>query len=83
MRGNPLLRVASTHPFHRSGPITDDPHTEAGLQQQVQADDGPQERLPLSELSARAVAEPPRAADLADPSWGSRNRVQGTAPNLK
>lgn len=25
MRGNPMIRPASTHPFHRSGPITDVP----------------------------------------------------------
>lgn len=26
MQGNPMIRPESTHPFHRSGPITDVPH---------------------------------------------------------
>ena len=71
MRGNPIVRVASTHPYHRSGPISDDPsreRTEADAEQTDQADAGAQERPPSPSLPAQTL-DGVLADELADLLW--------------
>ena len=67
MRGNPILRPASVHPFHRSGDITDDPRPERrkeNEQQLGQTDDGEQTPAPPAQARQRMLA-----AELADFLW--------------
>lgn len=64
MRGNPMIRPASTHPFHRSGPITDVPRIgrmNSDAEQRAQELEG-QEWPP----SPSALALEELAAELAD-----------------
>lgn len=65
MRGNPMIRPASTHPFHRSGPIADVPRIgrmNSDAEQRAQELDGGQEWPP----SPSALALEELAAELAD-----------------
>lgn len=70
MRGNPIIRASSTHPYHRSGPITDDPHpgfTGVEAERRSQTDAGEQEPQPIP--SAPAALEAPLADELSDLLW--------------
>ena len=67
MRGNPILRPASVHPFHRSGAITDDPRPERrqeNEQQLEQTDDGGQAPAPSAQARQQELA-----AELANFLW--------------
>lgn len=67
MLGNPILRPASVHPFHRSGAITDDPRPERrkqNEQQLGQTDDGAQTPAPPPQARQQVLA-----AELADILW--------------
>ncbi|MDI3210889.1 hypothetical protein [Arthrobacter sp. AL12] len=67
MPGNPILRPASVHPFHRSGAITDDPRPERGKQNEQQlgqTDDGGQAPAPPAQARQQVLA-----AELADFLW--------------
>lgn len=66
MRGNPNLRPASIHPFHRSGAITDSPRPDlrkANEQPLGRTEDGDQ-AAPPDQAQQQA-----RAAELADFLW--------------
>ncbi|MFE4226536.1 hypothetical protein ACFRJ8_01465 [Arthrobacter sp. NPDC056886] len=64
MQGNPIIRPASTHPFHRSGPITDVRigRLKSAAEQRVQELDAGQEWPP----SPSALALEELAAELAE-----------------
>ena len=67
MRGNPNLRPASVHPFHRSGDITNGPRPGPGktTEQQVgQTEDGDQAPAPPAQARQQELA-----AELADFLW--------------
>ena len=67
MRGNPNLRPASVHPFHRSGAITDSPRPgprKANEQQVGQTEDGEQAPAPPAQTRQQELA-----AELADFLW--------------
>ena len=67
MRGNPILRPASVHPFHRSGAIIDDPRPERrqeNEQQLGQTEDGEQAPAPPAQARQQMLA-----AELADFLW--------------
>ena len=67
MRGNPNLRPASVHPFHRSGPITDTPRPEPSEANQPQVGQtGDSEQVPAPPAQARQQV---LAAELADFLW--------------
>jgi hypothetical protein len=65
MQGKPMIRPASTHPFHRSGPITDVPRIgrmKSDAEQRTQELDAGQEWPP----SPSALALEELAAELAE-----------------
>lgn len=71
MRGDPTIRVTSTHPFHRPGPITDDRRragTTEDAEQRDQPNGGAQGRQPTVPPSGPAL-EGLLADELADLLW--------------
>lgn len=78
MPGNPNLRAASVHPFHRSMAVTDPPRAEgwnANEQQVVQTDGGGQVPAP----PAQAPQQVP-AAELAEFLWRRQEPGLGRLP---
>ena len=79
MRGNPIPRPASVHPFHRSGAIIDDPRPERGEQNEQllgQMDDGEQAPAPLAQARQQGLA-----AGLADFLWKRQEPGPDQAPS--
>ncbi|MET1065174.1 MAG: hypothetical protein ABWX85_09420 [Arthrobacter sp.] len=71
MRGNPIIGIASTHPFHRSGPISGYARRNGTKAEQLdRPDENGQERrrVPLPVASGQAV-EGLLADELADVLW--------------
>lgn len=79
MPGNPNLRPASVHPFHRPGAITDTPRSErwkATEQQAGRSDDGGEVPAPPGQAKRQMLA-----AELADFLWSRQEAGPDQPPS--